>query len=105
MEQDSDIFARHDETEHILKKSQIKKNIPASAVKEPDANLHKTHAEWRWRWLNINGKELVEISCRKTNGVRKYFDKFGDWVEYDVSEEYNKYVIDTYYYYAMEESD
>lgn len=99
---ESDVFVKHDSNVYMVDKANIIKNIPKNHVKEIDYIKRKTFSEWRWRFLLIRGKELVEISCLKKNGERKYFDKYGNWTDYELGDAYDKFVTNVYYYYALE---
>ncbi len=58
-------------------------------------------AEWRWRFMKIGPKRVVEISYIKYNSqVREYQSKYGTWVHREIPKEYDKYVIESYYYYS-----
>lgn len=81
----------------------IMETIPENSSEFPLENwreLNKT--EWRWRFLKFPDKKIkVEISYLKPNSKnRVYFNKYGQWVKKDISKEYDKYVIKSYYYYA-----
>jgi hypothetical protein len=74
--------------------------IPKQAVTNQIADWKQTmKTEWRWRFLQFDDAQSVEISYETSDGKRMYFNKFGEWVERDVPDDYDKYVIKTFYYY------
>ena len=83
--------------------NEIIKSIPDEAVENELPEYRKTHNEWRWRFLDINGKKTVEISMlNKGEPTRKYINKYGQMVEYTVDPQYDQYVTKTLYYYTSE---
>jgi hypothetical protein len=57
--------------------------------------------EWRWRFLEFDNKNSVEISYIKANNdIRYYHNRYGNWVTDDVSKEYDKHVVKIFYYYT-----
>ena len=88
------------ENQIVLYMDNIKKTIPADAKKTPDANLMKTHIEWRWRFFDINGRKMVEISQKNPGQDRKCIDNTGKWINFELEEDWNKFLIDSKYYYV-----
>lgn len=84
-----------------LDNEQVLSTIPTSAVKKPNNDLLlKGSTEWRWRIFNFDGKKKIEMSYYNINmKSRMYFNNNGEWVERDISEKYDKYVIDSFFYY------
>ncbi len=78
--------------------------IPKDSVKVPLDNWkNKYTTEWRWRFLKFPDDRLtVEISHieSKVNSNRIYFNKYGEWVLRDITDEVDQFVTDTYYYYT-----
>jgi hypothetical protein len=81
----------------------IIENIPEPYYKKPDIIKRKELIEWRWRFYNIENKKIAEISFYDpTSNKRLYVNSVGDYVERDIPEIYNQYIIDEYYYYSSE---
>lgn len=57
--------------------------------------------EWRWRFLQFNDRKVVEISYQNKNKERYYMNKYGEWVKRNISNIYDKLVIEEYYYYTI----
>jgi hypothetical protein len=55
--------------------------------------------EIRCRILKINQIDFVELSILKPNTNRKYLNNTNEWIEYDVSNKYDIYVVKTIYSY------
>ena len=55
--------------------------------------------EIRCRILKINKIDFVELSILKPNTNRKYLNNTNEWIEYNVSNKYDIYVIKTIYSY------
>ena len=85
-----------------LSKKEIIGSIPTDYLKKQYTNLSKTHAEWRWRFFKFPNKsnEVVEISYKPPNEKRKYISKDGEWVERDIGNEFDTFVISEYYHYT-----
>ena len=76
--------------------------IPKESVIKRDINLAKTHTEWRWRFFQFNKIKKIEISnLSPITNKRLYLNNMNKWVERNVSDEYDKYVIKEYYYYSQ----
>lgn len=60
------------------------------------------YTEWRWRFLNIDSKIKVEISKAniKSKLNRVYIDIYGNERNIKISNDYDKYVIKEFFYYA-----
>lgn len=84
----------------VLSLDDIKKSIPETASNTPRPDLLKTHTEWRWRFFNIEGRKLVEISKLEPFNERMYVDNTSRWTKYTLDESWDKYVVDSRYYYA-----
>lgn len=78
----------------------VKQSIPANSVREQDPSLAEYMTEWRWRILNINDSEIVEMSYKKPNEDRIYMSKTGKWKKSEVDPIFDRYVIETYYCYG-----
>jgi hypothetical protein len=85
--------------EHKFKYLSIKNAIPQPNFKEPQLDK-LSYTEWRWRFLNINNKQLVEISFKEPDKPRKYIDKYGRWAALEL-ENYDQYVVEQYYAYTQ----
>ena len=101
---DTDIFIKKTEIikENIkFSKNEIIKSIPHNHLKKENLELQKIKIEWRWRIYKIpnHKNDIVEISFKKPNEKRQYINKHGNWVEYDLTDDLNKYIIDEFYVY------
>jgi hypothetical protein len=82
----------------------IKKSIPTNTISSPDIKLSKTHTEWRWRFFNINGRKLIEMSCKHPNKKRSFMDTSGEWTNDQNEDEiiaFEEFIQKTMYYYAQ----
>ena len=70
-----------------------------NVVLNEDTTLLTTHVEWRWRFYNINSRQFVAISKKEPNKPRIYMQTNSDWGEQIIDEQYEKYIIKTFYYY------
>lgn len=104
---DTNIFIKqtelsNDQNKQNIKysKSEILKSIPEDSVKHIDSELAKTKTEWRWRFFKIQNKnDIIEISFKKPNENRKFINKNGDWINFDIDNTFDQYVIDSFYHY------
>jgi hypothetical protein len=90
------------ENQMILSLQDIINSIPSNSVKGPNSNLQKTHTEWRWRFFDIKGRKLIEISKLPPSSPdtqRIYMDNTGNWVKYTLKGNWNQFLIDTRYCY------
>jgi hypothetical protein len=96
-----DIFYKKHEVAKFfykLDKDSILETIPKEHYKSQQNYPNKT--EWRWRVYKINDNNIIEISFKEPNLNRKYLDKFGKWIEYDLNNEFDKFICEQYYYYC-----
>jgi len=94
---------KEDDREHyetILCLGDIKKSIPDSATNQPDPVLSKTLTEWRWRFFDVEGRKLIEISRKEPNNDRFYIDNTRRWTRFTLDASWDKYIVGTKYYYA-----
>lgn len=95
----------NENVEECLKLSiqDIIKVIPTGTVDKPNSDLIDTHTEWRWRFYDINGRKLIEMSCKYPNKPRSFMNNKGEWSD-DTNESeltlFNKFVTKTSYYYV-----
>ncbi len=97
------IFTRKSDnkiTKYKIKLESLKEIIPVNHLKQKNKDLRKTHTEWRWRLLNINDKTLVEISFKNPEEQRKYMNKKGEYVFYNLDSKYDGFVEDEFYVYS-----
>jgi hypothetical protein len=106
-----DIFVKQSEIQNnsqdnfkldiIMSKKEILENIPDNYLIVEDKEQQKSKTEWRWRFIKLPNKEkeFVEISYREPNNTRKYINKNGEWINYDVSNIYDVYVVEEFYCY------
>lgn len=86
----------------VLSKSEVFNMIPDNVYAKPNKELEKTKVEMRWRIFKFPNKknDIVEISFKKLNGKRMYINKSGNWIEKEVSNIYDEFVIREYYHYT-----
>lgn len=97
----NNIFIKHTDIpkESICQLDVLNNNLPKEFYNEPQLNKQKDYTEWRIRHFLINKKRIVEISYLD-NDKRLYLNKNNEWVERNVSTEFDQYVIETKYYYT-----
>jgi hypothetical protein len=78
----------------------IMKAIPTNATKLPDSKLQSTHTEWRWRFFDLKGRKLIEISQKKPNEERLYMDNKGKWTKFNLKGDWDKFLTDIRYSYG-----
>ena len=85
-----------------LSRKDVANMIPKNCEKQKNTELLKTKTEWRWRIFKLPGKEneTVEISQKQPGKARLYINKSGEWINCNVSEEFDVYVTHEYYHYA-----
>jgi hypothetical protein len=82
---DDETYNNEDEANQyqmILDINDIMKTIPGNARQVPDHGLTRTHTEWRWRFFNVKGRKLIEISQKQPHDHRMYVDNTGTWIRY-----------------------
>lgn len=92
---------QQDQCEMILDINDIMKTIPENALISSNNELGKTHTEWRWRFFNLKGRKLIEISKKNPNEDRMYVDNTGTWVHYNGTNQWDKFLVKTMYHYVM----
>ena len=104
---DSDLYngifvraARHGEFNLNIR--DVYATIPKSSVVEPILGLEDTKTVWRWRFLKFGDKIKVEISRKHPKGKRMYLNEKSEWVERNISSDFDKYVVKQFYYYCSE---
>lgn len=97
---------KHNDLDNKLTYTSIMETIPPWHEKKPRNDWAKKGlTEWRWRFLEFNGKLVVEISCQTSgNPKREYLNKYEKWVERDVDPIFDQFVKEVYYYYGAENS-
>jgi hypothetical protein len=82
----------------------ILETIPKNHVNTPLTDWQNTYkTEWRWRFLKLpDDRFTVEISYIKSNKPdrRIYFNRTGDWVNRQIDQVYDNYVVKQCYYYS-----
>ena len=86
--------------EMVLDINDIMRTIPNNAMTKPDRELEKTHTEWRWRFFNVKGRKLIEISKKHLCDDRMYVDNRGSWIRHNNVSEWDKFVVNTMYHYV-----
>lgn len=89
-------------TNVILSKKEIIDSLPKNCTREQNPEIAKTHIEWKWRFFKFPNKnnEVIEISYKFPNENRKYINKMGKWVDCDIGNEFDEFVISEYYHYT-----
>ena len=79
----------------------IIKSIPPNSIKRPNTYLQTSHTEWRWRFFEIKGRKLVEISKKHPNGERIYMNNMGKWISnLELNDNWDQFLTDTKYFYG-----
>jgi hypothetical protein len=79
----------------------IRESIPEDHYSESITGWpNKYGCEWRWRFLKFSGRYVIEISYKKVNENRKYFDAHGQWIEAYVDPEFDHFVTEQYFVYT-----
>lgn len=99
---DEDTEQSNSKTSLVLSLQDILESIPKDAFSTPSEKLLSSHTEWRWRFINLNGRKLVEMSKKSPNEDRQYMDNNGKWCTYNLKKEWDQYVVESKYYYARE---
>ena len=98
----SSIFTKYNQLK--INKDKIKETIPKDAKTQEDSELQQNHTEIRWRFFKfiIDEKivKKVEISIKRPNEARCYYDKNGNIIDTDVPKMYDKFVMEEYYHYS-----
>jgi hypothetical protein len=98
---ESDIDDTNIETQYmILSLDEILDTIPKNASNKFLPHLQSTHTEWRWRFFDIQGRKLIEISKQNPNKNRIYMDNMGKWVSDTLDNSWDQYVVDVKYCYV-----
>lgn len=96
---DSDDELEEEQCENLTLQ-EIISSIPQSATKVPNIELQKTHTEWRWRFFDLRGRKLIEISKISPNDSRMYKDYKGNWIKHNLEQEWDNFLTDSRYCYA-----
>ena len=90
----------NNETYMVLDIQDVIKSIPSDAVKTPSPKLQQTHTEWRWRFLVLKDRKLVEISKMAPGSNRIYMNNKGIWTPYSLKKGWDDFVVDAKYCYV-----
>jgi hypothetical protein len=102
-QKNNSVFLKQSEipsVEHKLSHNLLIESIPPDAFDNKQPEFIGEKIEWRWRFLEIYGKKLVEISYLPIEGERKYIDIYGKWVERNINPVFDQYVVKKHYYYT-----
>jgi hypothetical protein len=91
--------AKARETYTILSSKDLAKSIPQNVTTQSIVPLPPGLVEWRWRFFKIGERKMVELSHYDGN-KRLYTDYNGNKIEYEISDEWDKYIVKTLYAYA-----
>lgn len=96
---DDTVSRKRNESYTVLSSQDLLNSIPknASTVKR---NNTSNGIEWRWRFFNIDGRKMVEVSYVGYDNKRTYTDYMGNRIEYNMDKSWDKYVIQVLYAYA-----
>lgn len=86
--------------EVILSMKDILASIPQTATKDRDLLKENTHVEWRWRFFDLKGRKLIEISRKEPDKDRIYVDNKGNWINFILKGNWEQFMTDSRYYYA-----
>lgn len=78
----------------------INKTIPQDAQDKPNEILRNKQTEWRWRFYIINDNKYIEMSRKDPDKERQYMDISGEWINYEIMEDLEKYITNEKYYYS-----
>lgn len=97
------IFQTHSECDRnqVLSKFQVMQTIPSNAFTKKDEKLSNISKEFRWRIIKLENKsnEIIEISYKLPNVPRMFLSKTGKWIDAEVSEQFDQFVVSEYYVY------
>jgi len=104
MDDDKSIFLKSDSSDikkDVFDYKVILSTIPKESSKSPNRQLLSMgYKEWRWRFLKLHNM-VAEISYLDAHTHKRYYlNNSNKWVEKDISIDYDKYVVDSYYYYS-----
>jgi hypothetical protein len=103
MDSTPNIFITRSECEKniVLSKFEVMQTIPTVALPHQDTNALKTCKELRWRIFKLPHKEneIIEISYKLPNEPRMFMNKSGKWVNREIGDEYNQFLVKEYYVY------
>lgn len=86
--------------EMVLNINDIMKTIPNNAMTKPNIDMGKIYTEWRWRFFNVKGRKLIEISKKHPHNDRLYVDNTGGWIQYTNTNEWDKFLVNVMYHYV-----
>lgn len=92
----------------VLSFNDIIQSIPKNSVKIQNPDLWITHTEWRWRFFDLNGRKLIEISKLPQSSAsgyptkRLYMDNTGKWSESTLKGYWDQFLVDSWFYYVQE---
>lgn len=97
-----DIFTKDDNILKNITKTTMLETIPDRNIKYDKNWRNKKLTQWKWRFLTINNKSIVEISYKKWNSnTSKYYIKHtNSWQNRIVDPVYDQFVTEIYYYYT-----
>lgn len=103
MDSTPNIFITRSECEKniVLSKYEVMQTIPTMALSKQDNNALLTSKELRWRIFKLPQKEneIIEISYKMPNEPRMFMNKTGKWVNREIGDQYNQFLIKEYYVY------
>jgi hypothetical protein len=105
MDSTPSIFITKSECEKniILSKYEVMQTIPTSALSEKNDKIANVCKELRWRIFKLPDKEneIIEISYKMPNEPRMYMNKSAKWVNREIGDKYNQFLIKEYYVYEQ----
>ena len=96
------VFRKYKKKNIFISKNNILNSIPEDNFDKPNKELSKTKVEWRWRLLNINSNEYIEISKKLKDNNMLYINNKSEWVNREISQDYDKFVDKEIYAYLDE---
>ena len=77
-------------------------SLPEPHYKESKSQLRSKAIEWRWRFYKIGDIKVAEMSfLPPSSNERTYVDKNGNYVKKNIGTDFDKYIIEEYYFYTM----
>ena len=83
----------------ILDRNYLLSTIPDEAT-EVMRNQLPNEVMWRWRFFEVSGRRMIEISYAEPDQPRIYIDYEGNNTHYKMDMSWDQYVTKVLYYYA-----
>lgn len=84
----------------IMSFDDIENTIPKDSIDYPQLFYQLFYTENRWRYFNINNQIYIEISQKEPYKERMFLSQNGDWTEYKIDPNMDKFIIKQKFYYS-----